>query len=92
MVDRYGAYINHLSTLAEDQSIRASDQARLKGYLLKGRLGKMLIAAVLYVNVLKAPFILSVGLQGEKLDIVSGIRQLLTSRKSILAMARTLLL
>ena len=47
----------------------------------------MLIAAALYVDVLKAPSILSVGLQDEKLDIVSGIRQLLSSRKSILAMA-----
>ena len=38
VVDRYGAYINHLSTLAEDQSIRASDRARLKGILARRKL------------------------------------------------------
>ena len=87
VVDRYGAYINHLCTLVEDQSVKASDRARLRGYLKKWKQGKMLIAAALYVDILKAPSILSLCLQHEKLDIVLGIRQLLLSRKSILAMA-----
>ena len=40
---------------------------------------KMLVGATMYVDVLKAPSLLSLCLQDEKLDIVSGIRHLLKS-------------
>lgn len=53
LVDRYGAYLNHLSTLIEDHTVRSDDRARLKGYLQKWKQSKMLIGAALYVNVLK---------------------------------------
>ncbi len=33
IIDRYGAYIAHLTTLAEDSSISSTDRAKLKGYL-----------------------------------------------------------
>ena len=35
VVDRYGAYISHLTALAEDGSVKPDDRARLKGYLKK---------------------------------------------------------
>ena len=35
VVNRYGAYISHLTTLAEDSSLKAEHRARLKGYLKK---------------------------------------------------------
>lgn len=35
VIDRLGAYIAHLVSLAEDQSVKAVDRARLKGYLKK---------------------------------------------------------
>ena len=35
VVDRYGAYLNHLSTLVEDHSINSSDRARLRCYIQK---------------------------------------------------------
>ncbi len=37
VVDRYGAYLSHLSTLAEDSSTKSADRQRLKGYILKWR-------------------------------------------------------
>lgn len=36
VVDRYGAYISHLNTLAEDSTVQGEDRARLKGYLIVG--------------------------------------------------------
>ena len=33
VVDRFGAYISHLAALIEDSTVKASDRARLKGYL-----------------------------------------------------------
>lgn len=83
IIDRYGAYINHLTTLAEDSSISSADRARLKGYLLKWQHGKILIGCALYVDALKGPSILSKVLQAEKLDIVLGLQSILKSKKSL---------
>ena len=33
MLDRYGAYIVHLTTLIQDTSVRAGDRDHLKGYI-----------------------------------------------------------
>ena len=35
IVDRYGAYLSHLTTLTSDSSVSGADRARLKGYLSK---------------------------------------------------------
>ena len=54
LVDRYGAFLNHMIALAEDRFIKSTDQARLKGYLKQWKQSKVLIGAAMYVNVLKA--------------------------------------
>ena len=87
LVDRYGAYLNHVTALSEDQMIKSTDRARLKGYLKTWKQSKMLIGAAMYVDVLKAPSFLSLSLQKEKLDIVLGIQHILKSIKSLKAMA-----
>ena len=33
VLDRYGAYIVHLTTFIQDTSVRAGDRDRLKGYI-----------------------------------------------------------
>ena len=35
IIDRFGAYINHIITLAEDSGMKAEDRARMKGYINK---------------------------------------------------------
>ena len=87
LVDRYGAYLNHVTTLSEDQTIRSTDRARLKGYLKTWKQSKMLIGAAMYVDVLKSPSFLSLSLQKEKLDIVLAIQHILKSSKSLKTMA-----
>ena len=71
-VDRYGAYISHLLTLVVDKTIKSDDRAKLKEYRQKWRHTRMLIGAVLYVDILKSPSYLSLCLQDDHLDIVSG--------------------
>ena len=66
--------MNHLATLVEDKTITSTDWAQLKGYLLKWRQSKRLIGAAIYIDVLKSPSILSVCLQDDGLDIISGIK------------------
>ena len=86
-VDRYGAYIHHLLTLVEDKTIKSDDRAKLKGYLQKWRHTRMLVGAALYVDVLKSPSYLSLCLQDDHLDIISGIKSVLKSSKSLKSMA-----
>ena len=86
-VDRYGAYINHFLTLVEDKTIKSDDRAKLKGYLQKWRHTRMLIGAALYVDVLKSPSYLSLCLQDNHLDIISGIKSVLKSSKSLKSLA-----
>ena len=64
--DRYGAYINHLAVLIEDKATKSVDKQRLKGFLLKWREGKILLACALYVDVLQPASVLSLTLQCAK--------------------------
>ena len=87
VVDRYGAYMNHLLTLIEDSSVKSDDRAKLKGYIQKWKRPRMLIAAAMYIDVLKSPSILSLTLQEGNLDIVGGIKNLLKSSKTLQVMS-----
>ena len=33
MIDRYGVYMNHLVSLTEDRTVKATDKQKLKGYI-----------------------------------------------------------
>ena len=83
VIDRYGAYINHLTTLSQDSTIKTEDRARLKGYLNRWANCKILIGCVLYVEVLKPVSILSLALQGSNVDIVSAIKSILKTTSSL---------
>ena len=83
VLDRYGAYIAHLSTLVEDKSIKPCDRARLKGYLLKWKQPEVLVSCALYVEVLKPLSILSLTLQSDSADIVISIENTLKSTKAL---------
>jgi hypothetical protein len=51
VVDRYGAYVAHLTMLPEDQSLKSQDRARIHGYVQKWSQGKMLIGCAMYLDV-----------------------------------------
>ena len=72
VIDRFGAYISHIITLAEDSTMKAEDRARMKGYISKWGHAKILIGCSLYIDVLQPASLLSLTLQGHKLDIVLG--------------------
>ena len=72
LIDRFGAYVSHLTALAEDSSVRSDDKARLKGYLKKWVQFKVVYGCALSIDVLKAPCILSLSLQDKNLDIAAG--------------------
>ena len=83
VVDRYGAYLNHLAALVEDKSIKSTDRQRLKGYLLKWREARILVGSALYVDILKPASLLSLTLQSDDIDIVQGIKHILKSHSTL---------
>ena len=49
VLDRYGAYMNHLASLCEDASLRSPDRQRLKGYLTKWTHAKIILSCAHYI-------------------------------------------
>ena len=92
LLDRYWAYINHLATLSEDQSIASADGAWLKAYCSKWMNFKMLIGAAMYNDILKFPLCLSLTLREEKLDVIKAIQHLLKARKLLQSLSKQNLL
>lgn len=88
VVDRFGAYATHLTALVSDTTIKSADQARLKGYLQKWTQGKMLVGCAMYIDVLKAPSLLSLSLQDDGVDIIQGIKHILKSADALQSLAK----
>lgn len=87
VVDRYGAYIAHLSTLAEDPSVKPDDRAKLSGYLIKWMQFRIIFGCALYVDVLKPPSLLSQSLQSSELDIVLAMKNIVKSASALSSLA-----
>ncbi len=67
-----GAYITHLHAIINDSSVKPADKAKLTGYHKRWARSDMLIGCAMYIDVLKAPSLLSLTLQDEFVDIVQG--------------------
>jgi len=89
IIDRYGVYLNHLSSLAEDASIKSDDRARIKGYLQKWVQYKYILGCALYADILKPASILSLCLQYTELDVVAGIKSVLKLSAAFKNLAKT---
>ncbi len=66
LIDRYGAYLNHLTALTEDSTVKAADKQQLKGYVLKWRDSKMIHGCALFHDLLKPSAILCKVLQDDE--------------------------
>ena len=83
VVDRYGAYVSHLTALAEDGSVKAEDRAHLKGYLKTWTNYDTIVGCAMYIDILKSPSLLSISLQASELDVVLGIKNILKSTTAL---------
>ena len=88
IVDSFGAYITHLGALAADSGTKPDDRARITGYLRKWSQGKMLVGCAMYIDVLKAPALLSLCLQKDGVDIIYCIEQILKSADALDSLAK----
>ena len=82
-LDRYGAYIAHLTSLSEDSSVRAVDRQKLKGYLLKWRETKIVIGCALFHDILQPAAVMCKSLQDDEVCIVGAIVVVLKTAQAI---------
>ena len=52
-LDRYKAYVNHLSALAEDKWSKSKDRAHVKGYVNKMKTGRTLVGTAMCIDLLQ---------------------------------------
>jgi len=54
LIDRFGAYLGHLTMMAEDSSIKATDRQEIKCYIGKWRNSKYLLGSALFHDLAEA--------------------------------------
>ena len=69
IIDRFGAYLNHLITLSEDSSTKPANRQKLKGYVKKWRESRILLGCAVYHDILKPVAILCKCLQSDELCV-----------------------
>ena len=80
-IDCFGAYFSHLCSLTEDNSVTSADKQKLKGYILKWRKGKMLLACALFADLLKPVAILTKSFQCTEVNVVGAIEGILKAKE-----------
>ena len=83
IVDRFGVYCAHLYSMTEDPSLESADRDKLKSFYQQWTQGRILIGFAMYIDVLKVPSLLSLSLQENESDVVSGIKHLLTAMQTL---------
>ena len=80
LIDKYGAYLNHLTMLSQDRTVKSVD--RVKGYVLRWRKSKILLGCAFFYDILKPLGLLSKILQDE-LCLVRAIEAFFKTKKSL---------
>ena len=83
ILDRFGAYINHLVALTEDPKTKSVDREKLKGYIRKWREFRLLKGCAVFHDILKPVAILCKSLQSDELCTVNIIEAILRTTSSL---------
>ena len=82
LIDRFGAYLGHLTNLIDDPRTKPVDRQKLKGYLLKWRDGNMLLGSAYFCDLLKSSSALCKILQEDDVCVVRAIEAVVRTSKS----------
>ena len=69
-LDKWGIYIQHLESIAEDKSYKLKDREKMKGYLRKWKKTEIPFMLALFIDMLEIPSILSRSFQADIIDPV----------------------
>ena len=82
-IDRYGAYITHLTSQTEDHILRAGDKQKKTGSVRKWRCAKMLLGCAYFYDLLRLLSALCKALQADEVSVVSAMESLLKTGAAI---------
>ena len=83
LVDRFGAYISHLTALVEDPGVRSTHKQKLKGYIKKWQKIKILIGYAFFNDLLRPAAILCKTLQEDNLCTLRAIEAVMKTKKAL---------
>ena len=83
ILDRFGAYLNHLLALIEDPKTKLVDRQKLKGYITRWKDSKVLLGCAIFHDILKPTAILCKSFQMDEISIVSTIEAILRTSASM---------
>jgi len=81
ILSKYGVYTAHLTQLSKGSSVKAVDQAKLKGYLRKWIDVQYLLGCAVFVDVLLPRSIFSKSMQSDSLDVIGALTCLVRTVK-----------
>ena len=83
LIDRFGAYLNHVTALTEDTGVKASDRQKLKGYIQKWQKFSILLRCAFFHDLLRPAGILCKILQEDDLCVVRAIESVMKTKKAL---------
>jgi len=86
LIDKFGIFIQHLESCSSDTSVKADDQAKLKGYLRKWKSGKLFIFSCFFVDPLETAACLSAAFQETKVDAMTVSLAMAKAKKHLLTL------
>ncbi len=75
--------MQHLESLSCDNSVKKTDQAKLKGYLRKWKTGKMFVYSCFFIDLLQSSASLSAAFQDLDVDAVSASQAMTKAKKQL---------
>jgi len=83
IIDRYGAYMNHLIALTEDSSVRAVEKQKIKGYIKQWCESKALFGSAFFIDLLRPASILCKVLQDTEICVYLAIESVMKTKKAL---------
>ncbi len=83
ILSKYGAYTSHLAAVSQDNTLKSTDRAKMKGYYDQWIDGKYLLGCALFVDLYSPVVILSKLMQKDDLVILASLSGLLNSIKEL---------
>ena len=83
IIDKFGAFLSHLTTLTEQPSTKPADKQKLKGYIKKWRESRILLGCAVFHDVLKPTAILCKALESDEICVKSVIESILRTTKKM---------
>ena len=69
--DNFGAYLQHLNAMSQDESYKSNDRSKFSGYLRKWKQAKTPLYLALFIELLSPLRVLSLAFHDEEVDIVN---------------------